>query len=280
LAPPFLKVEYIMVKGKCCICGTVKNCGPYLVKVLQNIDKIGALFDEYVTIFAYDNSSDNSLEILENYKNTKTNTNTNTKIIIDVNKDQVSEFRVYNIAKARNKCLNIIRQNFVSYDYFIMIDCDDVSMNDVNLEPLKYYLEKGIDDWDGLSFNKKVYYDLWALSKFPYSYSCWHFKDWKAWGRYIEKIIWNTPPKTLIQCFSAFNGFSIYKTNKFINCFYDPTLRLDLLPKHLLEANERVAGPMKTDERSMLVDCEHRSFHLMAITQNGAKIRIAPEIIF
>ena len=60
-----------MVKGKCCICGTVKDCGPYLVKVLQNIDKIGALFDEYSTIFAYDNSSDNSLEILENYKNTK-----------------------------------------------------------------------------------------------------------------------------------------------------------------------------------------------------------------
>ena len=62
-----------MVKGKCCICGTVKNCGPYLVKVLKNIDKIGALFDEYVTIFAYDKSSDNSLEILENYKNTNLN---------------------------------------------------------------------------------------------------------------------------------------------------------------------------------------------------------------
>ena len=102
-----------MVKGKCCICGTVKNCGPYLVKVLQNIDKIGALFDEYSTIFAYDNSSDNSLEILENYKNTNLNKNTksNTKVIIDVNKDPVSKFRVHNIAKARNKCLNIIRQN-------------------------------------------------------------------------------------------------------------------------------------------------------------------------
>jgi len=270
-----------MVKGKCCICGTIKNCGPYLVKVLQNIDKIGALFDEYVTIFAYDNSSDNSLKILENYKNTNLNLNNkNTSVIIDINRDPVSEFRVHNIAKARNKCLNIIREIFVSYDYFIMIDCDDVSISPVNLEPLRYYLEDGLENWDGLSFNKKIYYDLWALSKFPYSYSCWHFKDWTAWGRYIEKIIWNTPPKTLIECLSAFNGFSIYKTNKFINCVYDPRLRLDLLPRHFLEANEKVAGPIKRDKRSMLADCEHRAFHFMAIAQNGARIRIAPEIIF
>ena len=28
---------------KCCICGPVKNCGPFLDKVLSNIEKIGAL---------------------------------------------------------------------------------------------------------------------------------------------------------------------------------------------------------------------------------------------
>ena len=31
--------------------------------------------------------------------------------------------------------------------------------------------------------------------------------------------------------------------------------------------------------KAAIVDCEHRSFHLMAIN-NGARIRIAPEIIF
>jgi hypothetical protein len=107
-----------------------------------------------------------------------------------------------------------------------------------------------------------------------------HFKDWQAWGPFIENIISKTPPKTLISCLSAFNGFAIYKTNKFINCFYDPKVRLDLLPKHLLAENEKVAGPILTKGRAGLVDCEHRSFHLMAIGKNGARIRIAPEIIF
>ena len=31
----------------CCICGPVKNCGPYLRKVFDNIEKIGSLFDDY-----------------------------------------------------------------------------------------------------------------------------------------------------------------------------------------------------------------------------------------
>ena len=37
---------------KCCICGPVKNCGAFLDKVFENIEKIGALFEEYkIVIF-------------------------------------------------------------------------------------------------------------------------------------------------------------------------------------------------------------------------------------
>jgi hypothetical protein len=107
-----------------------------------------------------------------------------------------------------------------------------------------------------------------------------HFKDWKAWGTHIEKIIKETPPRTLIPCLSAFNGFGIYRTNKFINGFYDPTPRLDLLPKHLLQANVKISGPIFLKGKAEKVDCEHRSFHLMAINSSNARIRIAPEIIF
>ena len=117
------------------------------------------------------------------------------------------------------------------------------------------------------------------LSKYPYSFSCMHFNNWKDWGSYIEKIIRNTPPKTLIPCLSAFNGFAIYRTNKFIDGFYDPVPRFDLLPHHLLKYNEKISGPVYLKGKAGLVDCEHRSFHLMAIN-NGARIRIAPEILF
>ena len=47
-----------MIKGKCCICGTVKNCEAYLEKVFKNIELIGNIFNEYKIIIAYDNSNE------------------------------------------------------------------------------------------------------------------------------------------------------------------------------------------------------------------------------
>ena len=57
----------------CCICGPVKNCGPYLSKVLDNMAKIGSLFDDYTILIYYDKSNDNTLEILKNYQIKKNN---------------------------------------------------------------------------------------------------------------------------------------------------------------------------------------------------------------
>jgi len=259
--------------GKCCICGTVKNCGPYLEKVLKNIETIGKIFDDYRIIIAYDKSTDNSLQILKKYQSKHPD-----NFILHVETTPLMEYRTHNIARARNKCLDIIRSNFNDYKYFIMIDCDDVCSNPVNLEPLLYYLIVNTE-WDSLSFNKDPYYDTWALSKYPFVFSNMHFKNPEGHNKFIEKIISETPPKTLIPCLSAFNGFAIYRTEKFINYFYDPKPRLDLLPKHLIDNNIRLCGPMYLKGKASVVDCEHRSFHLMAVN-NGARIRIAPEVIF
>lgn len=263
-----------MILSNCCICGTVRNCAPYLEKVLQNIEIIGSIFIQYKIIIAYDESIDDSLEILQKYKNTHPD-----NFILYIGNEPLTPFRVENIARARNKILDIIKTSFSHYDYFIMIDCDEVCCKNVNLDVLIYYLENNYE-WDALTFNKNPYYDLWAFSKYPYVFSCFHFKDWKAWGRYIEKIIQETPSKTLIPCLSAFNGFGIYKTNKFINCYYDHKPRLDLIPEHLIQENIKLSGPILLKGKAALIDCEHRSFHLMAINYNNAKIRIAPEILF
>ena len=264
-----------MIKGKCCICGTVKNCGPFLEKVFKNIETIGKIFDDYRVIMAYDNSTDNSLKILQDYNIGHTN-----KFILHIGSEQLSEYRVHNIAKARNKCLETIRTKFPDFEYFIMIDCDDICSSPVKLEYLLYYLTINTD-WDAITFNKNPYYDLWALSKYPYTFSCMHFKDGQQLiEKFINSIIAETPPKTLIPCLSAFNGFAIYRTNKFIDGFYDPKPRTDLLPEHLLKANEKICGPIYLKGKAGLVDCEHRSFHLMAINKCNARIRISPEVIF
>ena len=101
----------------CCICGPIKNCGSYLTKIFDNIEKIGSLFDDYKIVIFYDNSNDNTLDILKKYQLK------NPRLLFYVNKQPTSKFRTHNIAYARNFCLKYIRDNVETFPYFIIIIC-------------------------------------------------------------------------------------------------------------------------------------------------------------
>ena len=149
---------------KCCICGPVKNCGVYLDKVFQNIEKIGDLFEDYVIIMYYDQSNDDTLDKLKKYQQK------NSRLLFYVNKIMVSPYRTHRIANARNFCLEKIRQSYTDYPFFIMMDCDEVNCKTVHTNVLEKYLDR--NDWDALSFQTSPsYYDIWALSIKPLTVS-------------------------------------------------------------------------------------------------------------
>ena len=267
----------------CCICGPVKNCGAYLSKVLENIEKIGSLFDDYTILIYYDKSTDDTLKILKEYQNK------NPKMKFYVNSNPMSNFRTHNIAVARNFCLNFIRQNKEQYPFFIMMDFDDVNCKEVNKNTLGKYLKR--EDWDGLSFNTSPkYYDIWGLSIYPYCFSYNHFynnyENYPIIQSYIMKRLQILKPGELLECISAFNGFSIYRTQKFLNTYYDGRVRSDLLPKKLLDAHAAITkskGLVYKDYghvKGRYEDCEHRAFHIQAIKNSNARIVISPDIIF
>jgi hypothetical protein len=256
---------------KCCICGTIRNCEPYLDKIFSNMELIGSLFNDYKIILYYDQSDDDTLKKIKEYQSKNAN------CLFFVNKSEMLPYRTHRIALGRNTCLNMIRQCFSNYEYFIMMDCDDRCAKDMNIELLKHYLH--LDTWDSLSFNHPDgYYDWWALSKVPYVVSCHHFNDIKQGYEYINEIIKSTPTDQLIKCISAFNGFAIYKTNKFLNCSYDGHFRLDYIPKVLLDINIKHTGNLNLSQDKE--DCEHRYFHFSAFFKNGARIRISPLCFF
>lgn len=259
--------------NSCCICGTIKNCEKYLDRVFNNMEKITTLFDQYIIILACDNSHDKSLQKIQDFMKK------NPKVILHYNSSPTSNVRTVNIAKARNDCLNIIRKLYSNYEYFIMMDCDNVCASEIDIEPIRYYLTR--NDWDALSFNREYYYDIWAFSRYPLAFSYMHFiNGGYIWGNYVKNLFKNAQPKKLISCLSAFNGFSIYRTEKFIGCEYDGNIRLDLIPKNLIDQNVKSAGQIYIYIAKEKGDCEHRSFHYQGIMKNGAAIRIAPEIIF
>jgi glycosyltransferase involved in cell wall biosynthesis len=273
----------------CCICGPVKNCGPYLSKVLDNMEKIGSLFDDYTIIIYYDASTDNTLQILKQYQIK------NPKMILYINQKQLSPFRTHNIATARNVCLNYVRDNKEKYPFFIMMDCDDVNCKEVNIDILKKYLYR--NDWDGLSFNTSPkYYDIWGLSIYPFCFSYNHFENnykyYKIIQTYIDTLLKKAKQENkLLKCISSFNGFSLYRTTKFLNTYYDGRVRLDIVPKANLEAHKYITksnlvfkkyfkenGRINVDGR--YEDCEHRAFHMQARQNDGARIMISPDVLF
>jgi hypothetical protein len=267
----------------CCICGPVKNCGPYLNKVFDNIEKMGAIFDDYKIVIYYDTSSDNTLDILKEYQKK------NPRLTFYVNQNPVSKFRTHRISIARNTCLKFIKENKHLYPFFIMMDFDDVNCKEINVEPLRKCLQR--EDWDGLSFNTSPhYYDIWGLSILPFCFSYNHFENNYRYHSiirdYVMKKLNELKPGQLLPCISSFNGLSIYRTHKFLNTYYDGRVRTDLFPNEFIKchaAAQKSRGLVYKDYghiKGRYEDCEHRPFHQQARINSGARIMISPEILF
>jgi len=159
------------------------------------------------------------------------------------------------------------------------MDMDDVCADNINIENIEKMLHRN-EEWDAVSFNRDDYYDIWALSLDEYVISCQHWENWfdvaNTMKKYIKEKLDNLNENELLDVYSAFNGFAIYKIEKFINCDYECNFQnnLSYFTETTIKNNAMVLNNVIKNE--LVVDCEHRHFHLDAIKKNGAKIRVSP----
>jgi len=277
-----------MPTDKIFVCGAVRNCEKHLDAVFHNIKRIIEIFKDFRIIMAFDRSDDKTLLKLVQYKHEY-----GEKMDIILNRNPLSHIRTVNISNSRNSIIHNIRDklnsgfNIAEWKYFIMMDMDDVCSNYMDLEVITRALIKS-DKWDSVSFNRTDYYDLWALSIDSFVYSCWGWHNptevVEIMRKYIVDKLDQTSLDDYLECQSAFNGFAIYKTEKFIDCDYDWRMPKKYMRLEDIQENRRILGnrdsfsPLctQTDEP----DCEHRAFHMMATAKNGARIRITPEKLF
>ena len=266
--------------NKCCICAAVKDVGCHLPAIFANMETIGNIFEDYRVVFFYDTSDlwyDNTLDVIKEYQTR------NSKVSLIVNPTPLTNVvKTCKLAHARNACLQYIREQCPTFQYFVVMDCDEICGPPIKIDRFKKYLQR--TDWDTLSFRRNHYYDLWALSMNDLIYSCWHFQKPHALPVYqkaIDNALRDCQPGGLVQVYSAFGGFAIYRTDKFIDCIYDGSSRLDLIPPLLLKKNVELCGEIAPYQwEGPDQDCEHRSFHIQAKIKNNAKIAIAPESLF
>lgn len=259
------------------ICGCVKDCKQYLINVFDNIKKIMDVCNVIKILIAYDKSTDNTLNILNNLS-TKFNIE-----LVDTGNKSVN-IRTQSICNARNALLNRIKSfnDFIKIDYFIMMDFDDVCSKPINIDVFKNVINK--KEWDCVTFNNEHYYDFWALSIDEFKFSCWHWNNNIKYIQYMYNILktkfnqLNVNDDEFIECDSAFNGFGIYKYDKFVNCHYKTLIDLSIF-----NMNEIYKTASKLNICVNLqnkYDCEHRYFHMTAKKQNNAKICISKEYLF
>ena len=243
------------------------------------------MLDDYRIIIAYDESSDNTLQELHLLRKTFPEG----KMTIIMGDSNLSYIRTQNISNARNRILNLIREDKENmFEYFIMMDMDEVCSGKMNKKLLRRFLKSDNDlPWDALTFNRSVYYDVWALSIKPYTFSCWHYANHKQiytnMVHYVNKkladVAIHDSRNALLPCISAFNGFGLYRTAKFICSKYEWNVHatLAIYPKSEIDIMSRqvLSQPIARHD-----DCEHRYFHIRASQLNGARICISPNCLF
>ena len=263
----------------CCL--SMRNTGKYLDKIVSNLDSLSTLFTNFNVICVFDNCSDNTEDLLIEYKKKSTY---NVFVVHNINNHH--PLRTVRIANSRNMGLHIMKNN-LNADFHFCIDADDVNVLKWDVDLIKYYLNT--DDWDCLSFNRPHYYDIWALSFDDYKHHCWGFFNGELVVNHMAHVIVNELNKLkdyeLFECFSAFNGFAIYRTNKFDNVMYDGTYtsfkslfsdeeRVKTLNKLKMELSDAVSFNDGLEEC-----CEHLFYHISSIKKNNARIRISKKIL-
>lgn len=275
-----------------CIFGLcVRQNAVGLPKVFENIKRLNSLFDKQLVVAYYDYSIDGSLEVMK-----ELSCKYDIQLVV-LNEDcsrKPGTVRTVNIATARNAILDYVFDNRTGQDYdlFAMMDSNDYSCQQNIIPDIvhKYLQPDKMENWDGLSFARVSYYDLWAFSKDECQLGCWsyprlHTRNTAPLDMYQDAvrskinttILARENVGKLIEVQSAFAGFAIYKKNKFVGCRYDGVFKRDWFDDKLLALNVRMF-PIATLGR--IDECEHRVFHMMAAKKNNARIMVGCDQVF
>ena len=145
-----------MINKKVIICTTIKNESKNLNNFFKKIDSLIYQFKDYHLIFVESNSTDNSLEKINNYlRNRKGNL---------IKKDFLKTYnRIHKLEICRNEYLDYIKNDarIKNYDYLIVMDADGVN-NQININKILNSLKK--ENWNAIFANQNLfYYDVFAL---------------------------------------------------------------------------------------------------------------------
>lgn len=201
--------------------GPVRNASPYLNDIFKNIRRIGGLFNSYSCVFVESDSTDNTLELINNYAQGRDNIH----LLSLGNLDATIGSRTCRIAAARNAGIEYCEQNNMlnTHEYYIHMCVDDVNCHPMEEEDFLSCFTYDTNSWAGMSANQLNYYDLWCLRcKGWVEDDCWYnIHHRPPYMSYDEAYLIHVGSKFiqieknfgLIQVDAAHGGFSIFRSD-------------------------------------------------------------------
>jgi len=178
--------------------------------------------------------------------------------------DKKHEHRTYRLMHGRNLLMQAV-QNFVKVKgedpdntYIAVLDLDGVNASPFSRQVFEYVMQHS-NEWDAVSFNRRHFYDIWALRYDRYDFNAPYHKIGDASIiQQIEKEIVidiKNSGRAFFPVNSSFNGKAIYKYKYTVGCKY-------------------IGWDAGEQEGSGILDCEHVAFHRCMKSKHGARVVI------
>ncbi len=316
LTVPELGIAHPKFSEKAIICGTCKNVEKPLPAVIQSIEKIGVLFSDYKVFIYENNSTDNTVSILNKWAERNSN--------VDITSESFSKEELYSlaishtfenvpfrteiIAYGRNIVMKkALESHLDDYTYVFMLDMDFA--NGYSIKGICDSLTQMIE-WDAIFANgidrQGKYYDQYALRDgvMPLGPELLGNEWWSSLATHSLNL---NKKNQLKAVYSAFGGLGIYKRNSIKDCYYSGTVtdELEIFVKNFISSNTnhwQVLKYLNEDKstHSLIrisnsddainwrinsggydfpVCCEHVTFHAMMINRGHDKMFINPKMI-
>ena len=204
--PATPKLSHRQVFSKAIFAGCARNIARELENSLPDMYRLASEFDEYAIIVYENDSTDDTLTVLNNFSRNKRN-------VFIISESNVLGCRTERLARGRNALLNLAREKFPDYDLLVMMDMDYTRQN---TKSLRQVAESMVGDWNAITaVSRQNYYDWWAFRarNLGLDYDC-HNEEEKMNGNCDE---WSIRTKhlrmneTFRRVESAFNGIAVYK---------------------------------------------------------------------
>ena len=266
------------VFGKVVIAGCMRDCAEHIPAVLQNVERIAALYEQAAFVFVENDSKDDTKAVMKEWCSQRPRA----QFLSFDGLGQSRPIRTVRLETARNKFLATTKSDYADYDHLVVLDCDNINTKPMDFTAFSHaidFLESRTDCAGVFANQDGPYYDMWTLrhpQRCPRDIweevfdcaSSLGVSDQEAFDRTFARRIFSLPADAEpLEVDSAFGGFGIYKIRSILKnsrAYLGHKRKVVMTPQ----------GPVEAGWQT----CEHVAFNA-GFREQGEKLFVFPSLI-